>query len=607
MAVTLSLFAGAGAQFLDNNGVMLSGGLVYTYSAGTTTPLATYTSNTGDTALANPIVLDASGRVPTGQIWLTYGKGYKFTIKTSTGTLIGTYDNIPSAALPPLVNDAASIAYEQGATVTAGNFIIGQTYLITSIGSTNFQSIGAVSNTVGIYFTATGVGSGSGTAKISRSVEIKLQESISVKDFGAVGNGIADDTAAIQAALSAASNQTLYFPKGDYKISSTINFGLTTSILGEGPQASRIIATQSGVAVRINVPVSSPDFGDTYGQRFENFGIVGNVNTTFGFWMMRCIYCNFKDVWVTSPQGISAGYAGFRVSGAMYLNTYENCIANTIGNTQATVGSGWWIGNGLNEVGNANALTNVNTYITCRGANYAKGYDVDFSAGNVFLNCDAEICSTATFHVRCSYSKFISPWQEVGDMVFDQYIPTDGSGGTTAAQSPIYNEVNCSLPANAIINYGNFTTFSGGKLNNLTIGTNAINTRLWAIEIGGTLTNNGSDGNLQYLTGGYQYHVVQYGTLTQYLKSIVNGVTTITMNANQSITSNKFGNLVLNSGGAATEIAGTSPMFLMNKTVEPGSSPANSGYLFVRDNGAGKMQLRAKFPSGVSQVIATEP
>jgi len=220
MAVTLSLFAGAGAQFFDNNGVMLSGGLVYTYGAGTTTPLAAYTSNTGATALSNPIVLDASGRVPTGEIWLTYGQGYKFTVKTSTGTLIGTYDNIPSAALPPLVNDAASIAYEQGASVTAGNFIIGKTYLITFIGSTNFQSIGAVSNTVGTYFIATGVGSGTGTAEISRTVQAKFQDTVSVKDFGAVGNGVADDTAAIQAAAQfLTGNQTLYFPDGTYLIS----------------------------------------------------------------------------------------------------------------------------------------------------------------------------------------------------------------------------------------------------------------------------------------------------------------------------------------------------------------------------------------------------
>lgn len=234
MAVTLSLFAGAGAQFLDNNGVMLSGGLVYTYAAGTTTPLAAYTSNTGDTALANPIVLDASGRVPTGQIWLTYGQGYKFTVRTSTGVLIGTYDNIPSAALPPLVNDAVSIAYEQGASVDAGDFIIGQTYLITFIGTTNFQSIGAVSNTVGIYFTATGVGSGTGTAEFSRSVQAKLQESVSVKDFGALGDGVTDDTAAFNAAISSGAMR-IYVPYtgNEYVITNTISIPRGVIIYGD--------------------------------------------------------------------------------------------------------------------------------------------------------------------------------------------------------------------------------------------------------------------------------------------------------------------------------------------------------------------------------------
>lgn len=233
MAVTLSLFAGAGAQFFDNNGVMLSGGLVYTYGAGTTTPLAAYTSNTGATALSNPIVLDASGRVPTGEIWLTYGQGYKFTVKTSTGTLIGTYDNIPSAALPPLVNDAVSIAYEQGASVTAGNFIIGQTYLITFIGSTNFQSVGAVSNTVGIYFTATGVGSGTGTAELTRTVQAKLRETVSVKDFGAIGNGVIDDTAAFAAAIASSATH-IFVPQGTYLISSTLSIAGKTLSGPEG-------------------------------------------------------------------------------------------------------------------------------------------------------------------------------------------------------------------------------------------------------------------------------------------------------------------------------------------------------------------------------------
>ena len=64
MSVTLSLFAGVGAQFLDNNGAILSGGLIYTYTAGTTTPLTTYTTNLGTVAQPNPIVLDSAGRIP---------------------------------------------------------------------------------------------------------------------------------------------------------------------------------------------------------------------------------------------------------------------------------------------------------------------------------------------------------------------------------------------------------------------------------------------------------------------------------------------------------------------------------------------------------------
>ena len=62
MSVTLSLFAGAGAQFLDDSGNVLTGGKIYTYSAGTTTPLATYTSNLGTSAHTNPIILNAAGR-----------------------------------------------------------------------------------------------------------------------------------------------------------------------------------------------------------------------------------------------------------------------------------------------------------------------------------------------------------------------------------------------------------------------------------------------------------------------------------------------------------------------------------------------------------------
>ena len=95
MAVSLSPIGGAGWQFFDNNGVPLTGGKLYTYAAGTTTAQATYTTNSGATAHANPIILDSAGRVSAGgQIWLTVGLSYKFVLKTSVDVQIWSADNI---------------------------------------------------------------------------------------------------------------------------------------------------------------------------------------------------------------------------------------------------------------------------------------------------------------------------------------------------------------------------------------------------------------------------------------------------------------------------------------------------------------------------------
>lgn len=93
MAVFLSPVGGAAAQFFNNNGVILSGGKLYTYAAGTTTPQVTYTSSSGVTAHTNPIILDSAGRVPGGEIWIN-SPPYKFVLNTSADVLIATYDNI---------------------------------------------------------------------------------------------------------------------------------------------------------------------------------------------------------------------------------------------------------------------------------------------------------------------------------------------------------------------------------------------------------------------------------------------------------------------------------------------------------------------------------
>ena len=55
--------------------------------------------------------------------------------------------------------------YTNNLLVSAGNFIVGQKYTISTVGTTSFTAIGAASNTVGVTFTATGVGSCTGTAR----------------------------------------------------------------------------------------------------------------------------------------------------------------------------------------------------------------------------------------------------------------------------------------------------------------------------------------------------------------------------------------------------------------------------------------------------------
>lgn len=95
--VYLSPVGGVAAQFFTNTGSVLTGGKLYSYEAGTTTPQTTYTTNSGNVARTNPIILDAAGRVPDGgEIWIT-SQAYKFVLKDSNDVLIATYDNVVAA------------------------------------------------------------------------------------------------------------------------------------------------------------------------------------------------------------------------------------------------------------------------------------------------------------------------------------------------------------------------------------------------------------------------------------------------------------------------------------------------------------------------------
>jgi hypothetical protein len=96
-------------QFFDSEGNFLVGGKVYTYAAGTTTPLTSYTDSSGTVPNTNPVILDSRGEA---NIW--FGAAiYKLKLTTDTNVEIWTVDNV-SASL-----SSVSPAFTGSATITA--------------------------------------------------------------------------------------------------------------------------------------------------------------------------------------------------------------------------------------------------------------------------------------------------------------------------------------------------------------------------------------------------------------------------------------------------------------------------------------------------------
>ena len=194
-------------QFFTEGGIPLAGGKLYSYAAGTTTPLATYTTSSGVQNNTNPIILDSRGEAA---VWLG-AASYKLKLTDSTDVEIWTVDNITT-------QDAmnALTAFEASLASTQGSSLVG-------------------------YVPASG--------PPGRTVQAKLRDVVSVKDFGAVGDGTTNDTTALQAAIAYCESATswggraLYIPGGRYLITGALTLSKEfITIFGDGAWESRIYA-----------------------------------------------------------------------------------------------------------------------------------------------------------------------------------------------------------------------------------------------------------------------------------------------------------------------------------------------------------------------------
>ncbi len=183
-----------------------------------------------------------------------------------------------------------------------------------------------------------------GVGAISRTIQAKFREYVSVTDYGAVGDGIVDDTAAIQLAINSSAGQALLFPKGNYKITAALSI-ITSGITLVGEQFGNVTLIQH----TDNTPFIR--IGD---------GTLINRVTRATLESLQCIPRAGAANW-TSAYGIEARYAGFinilncevygqdgpnyRIFGGIlfdrvsFSNIYDSWIRGIKGNGIFTVGA----------------------------------------------------------------------------------------------------------------------------------------------------------------------------------------------------------------------------------------------------------------------------
>ncbi len=240
----------------DNNGNPLSGGLLFTYAAGTASKLSSFTDSTGVTPNTNPIILDARGEC---DLFLTSNLLYKFVLSPSTDTdpptnAFWTEDNV--APIGGSIS-SANVNFDGVSLVTQFlsrvNRVVDSVSALRSISKLTYTRVfvsgyyAAGDGGGGIYsfnpsdVTSTDNGGNVIVASDGGRWFLSNSGSISVKQFGAKGDGATDDSASILAAVINFEDVTVPKSANSYLVSSTVTLpNRKTKLSGDGTLTSTL-------------------------------------------------------------------------------------------------------------------------------------------------------------------------------------------------------------------------------------------------------------------------------------------------------------------------------------------------------------------------------
>lgn len=223
-----------------------------------------------------------------------------------------------------------------------------------------------------------------GTGAITRTTGDKLKEIISVKDFGAIGDGVADDTIAFQNALAA--SKSVFVPAGLYRISSTLVLETGSSLVGIG----------DGSEIRTTLPITLIHIAGSY-NHLSNLKLSGGtVGLKFAGLSGPCVHSAIVDISIWQAQTGILLDGGYETSKPVYWNNFTRVLV-----AQPFVNGIHLKRSGAGDTPNANRFLQCRVYSLGATTSGHGVYVEEGSFNNSFTDFEANLNSTATACVRC--------------------------------------------------------------------------------------------------------------------------------------------------------------------------------------------------------------